>query len=122
MKSTIEYAAIEVTGTYPYPEALVYEDQLLTENGLLKKKLEKMSKRIAELEKRLPNESVIVLRDITREQAKGEIVQLYKTGRTLYCSDIVKELGIELRTVAEICDELENNGELVIDQKIQSNR
>ena len=111
----------EANATYPHPERLIYipsgieaESEILR----LREELAKVNRKLTELEKRTPQESVIILRDIPKEQAKEEIRQLFKTGRTLYCSDLVKELGINLRTVVEICDELEANGELIVDQNI----
>jgi len=116
MKTAGVYSPETETTNFGY--RLVLEDEVIAENFLLKRELTKVNNRIMELEKRIPQENIIVLRDISREQAKGEIRQLYKTGRTLYCSDLVRELGVDLGTVAEICDELEANGELVIDQNI----
>jgi len=116
MKATVGYPTEIETTNLGY--RLVLEDEVIAENSLLKRELAKVNNRIMELEKRIPQENVIVLRDISREQAKREIRQLYKTGRTLYCSDLVKELGVDLKTVAEICNELEANGELVIGENI----
>ena len=56
-----------------------------------------------------------MLRDITKEEAKKEIQQLFLNGRTLYYSDIVKELELDLETVVDICNELQENKEIGID-------
>ena len=70
---------------------------------------------ILELENR---EKVIVLKNITREEAKKEIQKLFSSGRTLYYSDIVQELGIDLETVVEICNELEEEKEIGVDASV----
>ena len=77
--------------------------------------LEEIKRRLLELEK---GEKVIVIGDITREQAKKEIQRLFSSGRTLYYSDIVKELGIDLETVVDVCDELEKEKEIGVDASI----
>ena len=51
-------------------------------------------------------EEIIVLRTIDRELAKQEIQAIFKTGRTLYFSDIARELRLDLELVADICQEL----------------
>jgi Mn-dependent DtxR family transcriptional regulator len=57
---------------------------------------------------------VIVLRKLSREEAKDEIKDLFKTGRTLYYSDIARELRIDLELVVEICQELVEKGEFEV--------
>jgi Mn-dependent DtxR family transcriptional regulator len=61
-------------------------------------------------------EKVIALREIPREQAKQEIQQLFSSGRTLYYSDIAEELRLDLKLVVDICRELEENGEVKVDE------
>lgn len=82
---------------------------------VLQQKLEKLEKRLAELEAK---EKVIVLKEITREEAKEEIRQLFASGRTLYYSDIVQELQLDLETVVDICNELRKNKELSVDDRV----
>lgn len=118
MRKTVEYIEPEITGTYPFPDVkLIYTD-VIEENLALKREMAEVKTKLGEIEKGMSKEGVIVLRDIPREQAKEEIRQLFKTGRTLYYSDIVKNLGIGLRTVVEICDELKENGEIAVDETI----
>ena len=114
MKSTIGYVTTEVSGTYPYPDRLVYEDQLLAENLLLKETLKSLEGKVSMLERKMTKERVMVLRDVPREQAKQEVRELFKTGRVLYYSDVVEELRLDLRSVVEICTELKEGGELAI--------
>jgi len=93
----------------PYPTRFVLEHLALHEE------LRDLKQRIFELENR---EKVIVLRDITRKEAKKEIKTLFSSGRTVYYSDIVQELGIDLETVVEICNELEEEKEIGIDASV----
>ncbi len=57
-----------------------------------------------------------MLRELSREEAKEEIRQLFKSGRTLYYSDIAEELKLALKLVVDICRELQGNGEIGIDE------
>ena len=88
---------------------------LATENILLRKEVDRINDKLAELEERIPEEKMIVLREIPREQAKQEIQQLFSSDRTLYYSDIAEELGLDLKLVVEICQELEEAGEIAVD-------
>jgi len=78
--------------------------------------LERIKQRLAELETK---EKVIVLKEITREEAKKEIQQLFKSGRTLYYSDIVQELKLDLEMVVDICNELQESGEIGVDANVR---
>ena len=49
----------------------------------------------------------MTVKEITKEKAKEEILQLFKKGDTLYYSDIVKKLNIDLEMVVDICTELQ---------------
>lgn len=117
MKGAIKYPDIEVTGTYPHP--IVFEDDVRTENMVLKHELAIMRGKLADLEKRLPLEKIIVIRDISRQQAKEEIRNLFKGGKTYYYSDIVQKLKLDLETVVEICNELQASGEIEEDASIR---
>lgn len=55
---------------------------------------------------------MIVLREISKEEAKQEIRGLFAGGRTLYYSDIAEELRLDLKFVVELCHELESAGEI----------
>jgi len=74
-----------------------------------------LKQRLSEVEKRIPEEKIVVLRELSREAAKEEIRQLFSTGRTLYYSDIAEELGLDLESVVDICRELQDSGEIEID-------
>ena len=89
---------------------------LVAENTLLRGEIERIKQRLAELERRMPEEKVIVLREISREQAKQEIQELFSNGRTLYYSDIAEELRLDLELVVDICRELQGSGEIKVDE------
>ena len=78
--------------------------------------LEQTKQKVAELERRMPEGKVIVLREISREQAKQEIQQLFSSGRTLYYSDIAEELRLDLELVVDVCRELEESGEVKVEE------
>ena len=118
MRKTVEYIEPEITRTYPFPDVKIIYTDVIEENLVLKREMEELKTKLGEIEKGMSKERVIILRDITREQAKEEIRQLFKTGGTLYYSDVVRNLGIDLRTVIEICDELKENGEIVVDKTV----
>jgi len=64
----------------------------------------------------MPKAKVIVLREISREQARQEVRQLFTSGQTLYYSDIAEELGLDLELVVDICRELEESREVKVDR------
>jgi len=82
----------------------------------LQEELKQTKQRLLELESRISEEEVIVIRDITREEAKKEIRQLFLTGRTLCYSDIAEELKLDLKLVVDICREFQENKEIGIDE------
>jgi regulator of replication initiation timing len=89
---------------------------LMEENASLRQEIEQIKQKLSELEERIPEEKVIVLREISKEEAKEEIRQLFSSGRTLYYSDIAEELRLDLELVVDICRELQESGELRIDE------
>ena len=91
---------------------------LILENVLLRQEVEQIKQRLSELEERTPGEKVIVLKEISMEEAKEEIRQLFSSGRTLYYSDIAKELRLDLEVVVDICNELQESGEISIDASV----
>jgi len=52
------------------------------------------------------------------EEATEEIRQLFSSGRTLYYSDIAEELRLDLELVVDICHELQESGEIGIDDRV----
>ena len=88
----------------------------------LKAELAKLRTRVVSLEHEVETlrgssvgQEVIVLRTVERDQAKREIGELFQTGETLYYSDIATRLRIELPVVVELCQELQDEGEIEID-------
>jgi hypothetical protein len=82
-----------------------------------------LENRIADIEKKMetlvrlaenlkPKE--IAIRDLTRNQAKKEIIRYFKThhGENIDASDIEDDLGIDIMLAIEICEELEKEGQI----------
>ena len=103
------------------PEWLEQDNaQLRTENYLLRQRMWAIEERLANIEATIPKERVVVLREISREEAKAEITKLFSEGKTLYYSDIAEQLRIDLKMVVEICNELQSRGEIkVVDDTLQ---
>lgn len=84
-------------------------------------RLKAVEKRLAALERELDKlrngtaaPETIILRSISREEATTEIRKLFETGKTHYYSDIEKELRIDYELVVEICNELMEAGEIMV--------
>ena len=73
-----------------------------------------LEKRVTRLEEH-SEQKVIVLREITAEEARTEIVDLFATGETLYYSDISERLRIDFDMVVDICCELQQEGAIGVD-------
>lgn len=66
-------------------------------------------------------QSYVVLREISKEEAEKEILKLFSGGQVLYYSDIAEKLGLDLKLVVEICNELQSKGRIeVIDDALHS--
>lgn len=89
--------------------------QLRNENLLLRDRIHRIEERLASIESSLTKEKVVILREISKEEAKKEVRNLFSTGKTLYYSDIAQELGLDLELAVEICNELQKQGEIAID-------
>ena len=88
---------------------------LRDENRMLWSAVRELEERLAIIEAHLQDEKVIILRDISKDEAKKEIMELFSSGRTLYYSDIAHELGLDLEQVVDICNELQDQGEITLD-------
>ena len=75
-------------------------------------RLARLEERIAALASWVPDEQIIVLRFIDRDEARLEIEDLFATGETLFYSDIAARLRLDLPIVVEICQELEEQGSI----------
>ena len=68
-----------------------------------------LTARVPELEENSV-ENVIDLREITKEEARDEIIDLFATGEILYYSDIAFRLRLDLEMVVDICHQLKEDG------------
>ena len=84
--------------------ALVAEEQ--SEIGALKARVAVLEEQVARLEEDSAPK-VIELREVTKDEARAEIIDLFATGETFYYSDIFERLRIDLEMVVEICHELQ---------------
>ncbi len=72
-----------------------------------------MESRVAALEERVARleehseERVIELREVTMDEARAEIIDLFANSETLYYSDIADRLRLDLEMVVEICNKLQ---------------
>lgn len=80
-----------------------------SETGTLTARVAELEERVARLEENSV-ENVIDLREITRDEAKDEIINLFATGEILYYSDIAIRLQLDLEMVVDICHQLEEDG------------
>jgi hypothetical protein len=80
---------------------------------------ELLEDRIKNIEARIPKQKTIILREISREDAKSEIEELFIRGDILYYSDIAEKLRIDLELVVEICDELGKEGKVKVANRPQ---
>ncbi len=55
-------------------------------------------------------EQEILLRDISKQQQKEEIIQYCNTHEDIFAPDIEEELKLDFNDVCEILEELENEG------------
>ena len=75
--------------------------------------------RISELERELDAaksmqpEEVIEIREISKEQARKEIVESFKSGEPLDHADLADALALEISLVVEVCNELIEEGVVV---------
>ena len=92
--------------------------QLRIENYALRERIQAVEERLAHIEATIPRERIITLQEISKEEAKEEIRNLFSTGRTIYYSDIAEELRLDLEMVVEICNELQESGEISIDEGV----
>lgn len=103
------------------PEWLEQENaQLWTENYALRQRIWAIEERLANIEATIPKERMVVLREVSKEEAEKEILELFSQGQTLYYSDIAEQLGLDLKLTVEICNELQSKGEIeVFDDTLQ---
>ncbi len=54
----------------------------------------------------------VAIRAISRGQARREVLALFEAGGTVYYSDIVQRLGIDIDDVIAVCEALELEGKI----------
>ena len=86
--------------------------QLQSEVHALRRSLVDIQARLSQLEDAVPSFKLVVLRQVTRDEAKSEIRQLFRSAETLDYEDIVEKLQIDLELVVDICQELIEAGEI----------
>ena len=69
---------------------------------------------VARLRALAGDEEVIELRDISKEEAKRELLAMFQSGETLFYSDLATRLRLDLHLVVEICQELGQEGEIEV--------
>jgi len=100
--------------------AVNVRDIIDTTKAELLQRIESLEERLKSLENSIPKERVVILREVSIEEAKKEILELFSKGQTLYYSDIAEQLGLDLRLVVEICNKLQTEGEIeVVDDTLQ---
>jgi hypothetical protein len=94
------------------PSAMV-ASPLALENRLLQDRVAELESRMSFVETVLPEVKTVVLRTLSREDAKAEIYGLMnESPEPLYYSDISEALNISLPTVVEIVNELAKEGSI----------
>jgi Mg2+ and Co2+ transporter CorA len=92
-----------------------------TAEAKMLQRIKSLEERLATIEASLPSEKVILLREISKEDAEKEIRKLFSESKALYYSDIAESLRLDLQLVVEICNELQNRGEIeVIDDALRT--
>lgn len=88
------------------------------ESAKLQTKIQMLEARVAILEERVgkltsqieESEKLVVLRTISRQDAKEEILALFRGGDVLDYGLIAERLQLDLQLVVDICNELEKEG------------
>ncbi len=107
--------AVEVSETYVLSTQL---DELKRTNSRLQKRVLNLEKQLQELREDRAIEKTIILREVTKEEARREIQALFaSTNETLYYSDVAERLSLGLELVVEICRELREKGEIAVDEQ-----
>lgn len=106
---------VEVSETYVLSTQL---DEVKRTNSRLQKRVLNLEKQLQELREDRVIEKAIILRKVTKEEARREIQELFtSTNETLYYSNIVERLSLDLELVVEICRELREKGEIAVDEQ-----
>jgi hypothetical protein len=60
-------------------------------------------------------DKAIMFKDMTKKELKQEIRNLFSNGQTLYYSDIAEQLEVDLKSVVDVCRELQRSKEIGVD-------
>ena len=95
------------------------ESALLEEVNHLKELVASLTTRLTELEREVETtkaaqpDDVIVIREISKEQARNEIIKSFASGEPLDQADLADALSLEISLVVEVCNELIEEGVVV---------
>ena len=111
------YGRTRTVGAYfaSYPEV----SRLRAEVSRLKKLAATQEMQIAELQQELDTtratqpDEFIEIREISKEQAREEIIESFKSGEPLDHADLADALALEISLVVEVCSELMEEGVVV---------
>lgn len=82
----------------------------------VQRKLDLIENQLSEISRLVSQEvgqEAIILRDVSYEQAKTEIEEFFRnTTESLYFSDIMEQLSIDLELVVSVCNELLDEGKI----------
>ena len=96
------------------------ESALLEEVNHLKELVASLTTRLTELEREVETtkaaqpDDVIVIREISKEQARNEIIKSFEAGEPLDQADLADALSLEISLVVEVCNELIEEGAVVL--------
>jgi len=102
------YSALDLERDSQIIELRTQVTKLTEQVNRLEKILGEMSKRMESTQ--TSSEDVMVLRSITRDEAKKEILDLLDKSDKLYYYDIAEALRLDLEEVVQIMSELESEG------------
>ena len=86
----------------------------------LKELVASLTTRLTELEREVETtkaaqpDDVIVIREISKEQARNEIIKSFEAGEPLDQADLADALSLEISLVVEVCNELIEEGLVVL--------
>ena len=95
------------------------ESALLKEVNHLKELVASLTTRLIELEREVETtkaaqpDDIIVIREISKEQARKEIIKSFEAGEPLDQADLADTLALEISLVIEVCNELIEEGVVV---------
>ena len=85
---------------------------LATEITLLRTSVEELTMTIQALLPTLPAREAVELREISKDQAKKEILELFSKDKVLHYDELAETLRLDLRFVVEVCNELVSEGKI----------